>query len=421
MLMGTESTTGRSLIALPWLLRIRWWSVVGQVTVIGISAFGLRLDIPIGALFGLVALVVASNALAVWLAARYPPTLVSGSLLLLDVVVLTAMLSLTGGPLNPFSMMYLVYITLAAVVLGSWWTWTITLAAAAGFGALFLVPVNEHSALSHALSGQLTGHLQGMWWAFAAAALLTALFVVRLANEIDERDRLLEAARARAVRTERLASLTTLAAGAAHELGTPLATIAVAAGELERVLTSGLVSAGALDDVRLIRQELDRSRAILDRMASRAGDPAGEMPQPSSVAALVESAIAQLTADDRRRVTVECHGGLRIVVPPASFSGALAGLVRNGLDAGGAVVIAARPQGEAVELTVSDTGQGIAADIIERVGEPFFTTKAPGRGMGLGVFLARLLVTDLGGSFRMKSTPDLGTVVTLRLPAEAPS
>jgi len=415
----TATPTGRSLIALPWLLRIRWWSVVGQVTVIGISAFGLRFDIPVAALFAIVAVAAGSNAWARWFSARYPPTLVSGSLLLLDVVVLTAMLAVTGGPLNPFSMMYLVYITLAAVVLGSRWTWTITLAAAAGFAALFVVPVDEHSALSHALSGQLAGHLQGMWWAFAAAALLTALFVVRLANEIDERDRWLDVARARAVRTERLASLTTLAAGAAHELGTPLATIAVAAGELERALTSGVTPAGALEDVRLIRHELDRSRAILDRMASRAGDPSGEMPQPSQVAALVESAIAQLPADDRKRVTLNWSGTARIVVPPASFVGALAGLVRNGLDAGGAVVVAARRQGEAVELTVSDTGQGIAPDIIERVGEPFFTTKAPGRGMGLGVFLARLLVTDLGGSFSMTSALGRGTVVTLRLPAES--
>jgi two-component system sensor histidine kinase RegB len=417
----TATPTGRSLIALPWLLRIRWWSVVGQLAVVGISAFGLGLDVPMGVLATLIAAAAASNVWATWFSGHLAPTRVSGSLLLLDVVILTAMLSLTGGPLNPFSMMYLVYITLAAVVLGSWWTWTITLVAAAGFAALFVVPMDEHSALSHALSGQLAGHLQGMWWAFAAAALLTAYFVVRLANEIDERDRQLDLARARAVRTEQLASLTTLAAGAAHELGTPLATIAVAAGELEHALTQGHAPVGALDDVRLIRQELDRSRAILDRMALRAGDPAGEMPQPSDVGHLVERAIALLSTEDRRRVTLEWTDTSRVVVPPTGFVQALAGLMRNGLDAGGVVTVAGRTDGRAVELTVRDTGSGIAPDIIDRVGEPFFTTKAPGRGMGLGVFLARLLVTDLGGTFSMTSTPGQGTSITLRLPMESRS
>jgi two-component system sensor histidine kinase RegB len=415
----TTTPTGRSLIALPWLLRIRWWSVVGQLAVVGISMFGLGLNVPLGVLVALIAGAAASNVWATWFSAAFAPTRVSGSLLLLDVVILTAMLSLTGGPLNPFSMMYLVYITLAAVVLGSWWTWTITLASAAGFAALFVVPVDEHSALSHALSGQLAGHLQGMWWAFAAAALLTAYFVVRLANEIDERDRQLDAARARAVRTEQLASLTTLAAGAAHELGTPLATIAVAAGELEHALTQGTAPAGALEDVRLIRQELDRSRAILDRMAIRAGDPAGEMPQPSEVSALVTRAVAQLPADDRGRVTLEWTGTSRVVVPPTSFVQVLAGLIRNGLDAGGSVTVAGHAAADGVELTVRDTGSGMAPDTLSRVGEPFFTTKAPGRGMGLGVFLARLLVTDLGGAFTMTSSPGHGTVVTLRLPGEA--
>lgn len=230
--MATQ--TARALVALPWLLRVRWVMVAGQALVVALAALGLRMSVPLSVLAPLIGASAVSNAIAYVLRGRVSAPQLGGSLLLFDVVQLTGLLSVTGGPLNPFSMMFLVYITLAAVVLGSRWTWTIATAAALGFGALFIAPVDEHSPMVHAFAGELGAHLQGMWWAFAAAAVLTAAFVVRLSREIDERDRELAAAQERASRTERLASLTTLAAGAAHELGTPLATIAVAAGELER-------------------------------------------------------------------------------------------------------------------------------------------------------------------------------------------
>lgn len=382
-----------------------------------IATVGLQLELPLGLLVLFVAIAAASNSWAQWWPPqRASPAQVGGSLLLLDVFLLTGILSITGGPLNPFSMMYLVYITLAAVVLGAWWTWTITLAAAVGFGALFVAPLNEHSPLSHALSGQLEGHLQGMWWAFAAAALLTASFVVRLANAIDERDRQLEAARERAMQSERLASLTTLAAGAAHELGTPLSTIAVAAGELDHALAARPDLADARDDLRLIQQELGRARNILDRLAVRTGEPAGEMPRTVSVASILSQACDLLSADDRGRVSPRVDAAHTIHVPPVAFAQTLAGLMRNGIDADGHVTVEASSDRAETTITVSDSGTGIPSDILPHVTEPFFTTKAPGKGMGLGLFLAHLLVTDLGGQFTIESTVGRGTTVRLRLP-----
>jgi two-component system sensor histidine kinase RegB len=393
-----------------------------------IASLGLSIDLPLAMLAPLVVVAALSNAVAPTISHRVPAGHLGGSLLLLDVLLLTGVLSVTGGPLNPFSMQFLVYITLAAVVLGSHWTWTITVASALGFGSLFFLPVDEHTAIAHAFSGQMGGHLQGMWWAFVTAAVLTAVFVVRLSREIDARDQELEVARDRAARTERLASLTTLAAGAAHELSTPLSTIAVAAGELERALGHlPSTSTEVLDDVRLIQQQLGRARAILDRLGSRAGDPTGEMPTEVSVAHLLDEAMQQINEADHRRVTVSGAAGL-VVAPVTSLAQCLAGLIRNGLEA---------PEGTsdappsvrvsslietvgAVDWTVisiRDDGQGIASEQLPRVGEPFFTTKAPGRGMGLGVFLARLLATELGGTLTLTSVEGAGTTVTMRLPA----
>jgi len=411
--------SSRALVAWPWLLRVRWIIVAGQVVVILVSAYWLRIPLPLSALGALVALAALTNLVAQVAGDRLPARHRGGSLLLFDVVQLTGLLWLTDGPLNPFSMMFLVYITLAAVVLESRWTWTIATAAGAGFGALFLAPVDEHSALAHALAGQVGGHLQGMWWAFAIAAVLTAVFVVRLSREIDARDAELAATRESAARSEQLARLTTLAAGAAHELGTPLATIAVAARELERAVAMGHSSSeDALADIQLIQAQVDRARHILDRLARRAGDPPGEMPQRLLLTEVFQRVVALLPSGAAGRVQVNVGSSLAVFAPANGFVEALAGLVRNALDAGAdSVHVGAALVDDGISLTIRDTGVGIDPQTLARVGEPFFTTKVHGQGMGLGVFLARLLATELQGELTITSTVDVGTTVTWRLPA----
>ena len=168
---------------------------------------------------------------------------------------------------------------LAAVVLGAAWTWSLAGLSVACYVEPLPAPgARRRPRTSHG-EGALSLHLWGMLVAFVVAALLTAYFVVRLSAAIERRDAEIAAMREQATRTERLAALTTLAAGAAHELATPLGTIAIAATELERALARQDAGAAALrDDARLIRAEVERCRRILDQMASDAGETAGEAP-----------------------------------------------------------------------------------------------------------------------------------------------
>ena len=202
-----------------------------------------------------------------------------GAALTLDTLLLTGLLHATGGASNPFSVLYLVYITLAAVVLGARWTWFLAALSVGCYGLLFAT----HLPLEHAchLAPEMQLHLQGMWVAFCVAAVLTAYFVVQMSTAIERRDAEMSAMRDRAARSERLASLTTLAAGAAHELGTPLATIAVAARELERSIRAlpGAQAAALVEDATLIRSEVDRCRAILNRLGAQVGQTPGEAPR----------------------------------------------------------------------------------------------------------------------------------------------
>jgi two-component system sensor histidine kinase RegB len=236
---------------------------------------------------------------------------------------------------------------------------------------------------------------------------------------VERRDRAIAAMRERHARHAHMIGLATLAAGAAHELSTPLGTIAVAARELERSLDEPAGAAGHAEDIRLIRAEIDRCRRVLDDMAGRTGEAVGEAPAARQLAALLRDAIARLTSDDLARVQLDVPEDLVVRWPPAAMSRALANLIQNGLQASGetdvVTVSASNAPAEGVVLTIRDHGRGMSAGVLSRAGEPFFTTKPERGGMGLGLFVARSTIEQLGGTIRLTSAEDRGTTVECAL------
>jgi two-component system sensor histidine kinase RegB len=408
-------------VGLSWLVTTRWAAIGAELAAITVGRLVLQPSTPIESLLLLVGLTVVSNGFLTWRMRRgAPPTLtLAGALMCVDTLVLAWILARTGGPLNPISIFFLVHIVMAALVLGRAWAWGVTGLCVCAYAALFLATSPALAAAQH-MHPEVGQHFRGMWWAFAGTALLIALFVTRLSNAIAERDRALDALRDAAARTERLSSLVTLAAGAAHELSTPLGTIVVAAREAERALARLPVAhPNLIEDVRLISAEAHRCRRVLDAMAADTGQPSGEMPQATSSREMLQLVVAQVAAADRGRVSAT-SAGMNLTWPVRAMARALGNIVQNGLDAS--------PAGGPVDLTLSmaddsrvvvvilDHGGGMNADQLARAGEPFFTTKAAGRGLGLGVFVARTTIERLGGTFEMRSTPGQGTKVTVVLP-----
>lgn len=404
-------------ITLAWLVRLRWGATLGQALTIGTSVLGLGLKLPMLPLGTLVFLTFASNvALFVWMRkAVEVSTRTMGTILASDTLVLSALLYFSGGPSNPFSVLYLVHVTLAALVLGMRWAGAIVAVSAASYAGLFFwhVPIVGMEHAHHGGPGYSI-HLQGMWIAFTIAATLIAYFVSRVAAALRQREVDLADARAAAAKAERLASLTTLAAGAAHELGTPLATIAVAAKELERSVTQEPEAATL--DARLIRTEVDRCREIVQRMSADAGHTMGELPEHTSATHVFGRCVARLDVPGALRVKVDAPE-IGFAAPVDGLVQVLYSLLQNALHAGeGQVVLSAQPTSSAVRLVVEDHGAGIPVELLPRVGEPFFTTRAPGEGMGLGVFLARTFAERCGGRLELYSRPGEGTRVTIELP-----
>ncbi|MBL0277844.1 MAG: HAMP domain-containing histidine kinase [Anaeromyxobacter sp.] len=415
----------RGRLNLNWLVQLHWWAILGQILIIGAAELWSEISLPIATLIGFIALEALGNLALGFMAQRVRVTDgVVAAVMLLDAVVLTVILDLTGGATNPFSTLYLVNVVLAAVLLPRRWSWGLLAVSLAGYGSLFVhegLTSRHHHVTMHMEPGEVMGaHLRGMWMAFGLAALFIVYFVRRVAAALAERERELGEARALVQRREKLASLATLAAGAAHELSTPLSTIAVVAKELQRALADD-TSPEVRADLQLVRDQVGRCREILDRMSANAGEAAGEPMAAVALPAWVSGALDGFPA--RERIKVEYQDGAEgaaIVGPPRALADTLRGLLKNAVQASGPglpVTLRLALAGGLATVTVVDHGRGMPAEVLARAGEPFFTTKVPGEGMGLGLFLTRTLAEQLGGEFHIASRPGIGTEARIELPA----
>ena len=417
-----EEPVSPARINFGWLVRLRFATVAGQALTIAVVRWGMNVEIPMAPLFALVGLALASNLVCIVVAEMRPAKewwLLA--VMAFDVVAFSGLLYFTGGPENPFSFLYLVPIAIAAITLRSAWTWLLVLLSLASSLVLFA----HHRPLpmlggGHA--GHMALHLRGMWVAFGVAAAFIVYFLLRVRRALAAREEELSESRSLAARQERLASLATLAAGAAHELATPLSTIAVVAKELEREVARRCRRPRTMSVSCARRSSAagGSSRAC----AVDAGDPAGERFANVSVREILDECLA----DGERAVDVtvdDAAAGAVTALPRRAFGQALRGLVDNARQAsppGAPVtlhVAAQRTSGDDAHrlvFEIADRGTGMPPELVARVGEPFFTTKPAGQGMGLGVFLARAIVERLGGGLSIRSAPGAGTTATLWLP-----
>ena len=425
-----------------WLLKLRWVAVVGQMLTIASVHWGLGIDLPLSALLAIVVATVVSNLLLYFLlrvdqgrtgTSRLDWDVILGFFAAMDLLSLTGLLYATGGVTNPFILFYYVNLGLGAVLLKSSWAWGLNLLALICFTWLLYdyrhVPMLDLNLGLEPIrwTGQWGLVQMGLWLAFAASSTVIVYFLTRLTSALRQRE--VDLRRAQQVRSDmdKFEALGTLAAGTAHELATPLSTIAVVAREVEKAIETlgeDQVSRDIVDDVHLIRNELDRCRKILDRMSSQAGQTVGEMIRLVSWARIWGEVMESLAERERVRWAGDVDlQNAWVVVPVTGFAQAIRGIVQNGLDAsppGAPVTVTLRQVKDRWRLTVTDQGSGMSEDVLKRVSEPFFTTKPPGQGMGLGVFLARGLVRRLGGEIQFASDPNRGTTVSIELPVASP-
>ncbi len=416
-----------------WLLRLRWFAVFGQLATVFVAArFGG--DLPWMPLLGLIGLTAISNALyGLWLhranKGRQPivssdrvaqADKIATALMMLDLVTLTAMLYFSGGIDNPFSLFYFVNLAVGGVILRPRWAWALTAMAILGCGLLIYASLPIPGLIPHRRP-DLSLHTLGLFIAYATCGSVVTHFVTRTAAELTRSERLLSETQAKHQRVIRLEGLTTLAAGAAHELATPLSTIDVIARELGRHLQDCETPASVREDVRLIDEQLEICRQILRRMRVAVGDSMADSWDRTTVGDLIDCALEGVR--DPHRVDVndgpESVERQPLWIPQEAVAQAIRNLIHNGLDASGPkgrVTLHASVHASNVEFRIRDSGRGMSSEELGRAGEPFYTTKEPGRGMGLGLFLTRNVVSRLGGWLDFESIPGRGTEAIVTLP-----
>jgi two-component system sensor histidine kinase RegB len=406
-------------LATPWLIMLRYGLVAGLVLLALLVTFGARVPLPLPWLAVPIASMLLSNLVLSRLIVRLGDRRALGATLVLDVVALTMFLALTGGPANPLTLLYLVQITLSAVVLSRAWTWSLGLLSIIGFGFLFYWHIPLLALEGHHPAQGFAMHMYGMWIAFVAAALLITFFIGEVSEALRRRERQSLKLQIKLNRHEKLAAIGTLAAGAAHEMGTPLSTVAVVAKDLELYAQQVTHDANLAADAATIRTEVDRCASILRAMSAQGPEFAGESPTRVKVKSLLDDLRLSLPPASRERVHATATEELAADLPAETTRQVLAALVKNALDAsepGQSVDLSVESSAGRLTFVVRDRGQGMSAETLGHLGEPFYTTKAPGYGMGLGTFLARTFTENLGGSLQFESAPGEGTIAVLELP-----
>lgn len=428
-----------------WLLKLRWVAVVGQLVTIVCSIWLFKIIIPLAwAMATVIAATLLSNvALAFWIARwiRQEPVsnfndagqdrpwnLTLGLVLTMDIFSLTTLLFATGGPNNPFCLFFFVNLSLSALLLNRYWAWGINLLTFCCFAFLLF----EHHHIPQLNSGlepiRGTGVISilhmGLLVAFGTCSSVIVYFMTRLTDELHEQQKQIRRVQQLQANSDKVEALGTLAAGTAHELATPLSTIAIVARDVEQAFEQHPPefpgAEDVIDDVHLIRRELDRCRSIIDRMSSHAGETIGASIEKISIEDISRLSVEGVVEPGRVKLNLQTDADKHFLsVPCDALCQAIRALIQNGIDSddqGSFVTVDVSLQQGFWRWLIRDQGSGMSNEQLKRISEPFFTTKPPGKGMGLGVFLAKNVVSRLGGRIEFETQIGKGTTVTVLLP-----
>lgn len=421
-------------VAIPWLLALRWGEILCQIILLTAVVLVMKIPVPVF-LVALIFLFEGSSNLYLHFRQK-SNKLISNRLifaiLLMDTIFLTLLLYVTGGIMNPFVFLYLLHIVLGAIILSEVCSWMITITTLLCYGLLFYFPPPVVTDLSGAsqlndlagchlidgIPGSFEIHLQGMWVAFVITSCFIVFFVSKIQKALKVHRTTLQSLEKEEARNEKLSSLTTLAAGAAHELSTPLGTVAIVSNEMIHTLKEQECSAELLEDARLIRKQVTDCKEILYQMSAGAGEHLGEEIGQYPIEEVVRHIIEELTPEQCRRIRVDIKGQIvPIRIPLRSLCRTIKGLLLNGLEASAEDSEVAMEWGADADMLcikVVDHGSGIKEENMELVRTPFFTTKDS--GLGLGLFLAKTLADQLHGTMEIVSKPGQGSTVIMNLP-----
>jgi len=400
------------------LVVLRNIAIIAQILVLLVVNYGLGMSLPLAPMAAVVLALAGANFFT-WRRLRHPAPVSDIELFgqfLIDVMALTAQLYFSGGSTNPFVLMYLLPITLTAAALPGAFSGMMAVVTGVCYSILmFKYQPMPHVHMQHGSDFDL--HVMGMWLGFVVSGGLIAYFVVKMGQTLRERDAVLAAMREDQLRNERILALGTLATGAAHELGTPLSTMAVLLKEMERDAADDAESAARLG---ILRDQVNRCKHILSSLSASAGHARAE----AGSGMPIDDYLQQLLADWRKmrpavQIDAVCDGPRPAprILTEQTLSQAIINILNNAADASPEQIeMEAYWDRDTLRIEIRDRGPGLAPAVEQNAGTPFFTTKEPGHGLGLGLFLAHATLNRFGSKVELLNREGGGACTRLALP-----
>lgn len=332
----------------------------------------------------------------------------------IDVLAIAALLFFTGGASNPFAWFFLIPLIIAATVLPAIATWLMAALTTGCYTLLmfFFLPLGSGDHLQH--SDNFAQHVFGMWFGFVLSAALIAWFVTGMAQTLKERDIALARAREQALRDEQLVALGTLATGAAHELGTPLATMAILSGELQRLALEDSVKR----KLQILRDQIERCKRALSVISASAGEVRAESGSLVPVQKFLDQVIEgwhRQRMQGSLETAVQAGSPAARIINEYTLHQSLINLLNNAADVSSApVALQASWDRQQLSIDILDNGPGLHPGVVSRLEQHKTTDKE--WGMGLGLFLTHATVQRLGGEIALFDRDSGGTCTRIRLP-----
>lgn len=396
---------------------LRLLAIGGQLATILFVHVALGVKLPLVPMLAALAVLATLNIAIGNIAARR--TIGDGALfatLLVDVACLSVQLYLSGGVANPFVTLYLLQVVIAAVLLPTWSGWAMVALTSALFALLATTPYHLPEPVGATMSAPFR---VAAWFSFTLAASLHVLFVTRIVRNLAEREARLATLRQRAAEEEHIVRMGLLASGAAHELGTPLASLAVMLGDWRRdPAVAG--DPGLLADVEEMAGEIARCKDILTQVLLASGEVRGQAPVRTTLRRFLDENIARWRASNDAEMRLDDRIGRDVpMIADGPLAQTITNLLDNAVEAGAsAIAVILATEGTMVRVTFRDDGRGFDPAVLADFGKPYRTTKAR-HGAGLGLFLATNVLRLLGGTVTARNPEQGGGEVTLAWPRDS--
>ncbi|KQV48190.1 hypothetical protein ASC95_19755 [Pelomonas sp. Root1217] len=416
--VAPERRAGRA--NLRQLIELRWLAVVGQLATVLVVHVGLAITLPWAEMLSLLGILVVFNLFSTWRnKLAHPVSQIELCIaLLVDVGVLTGQLYLAGGSDNPFIYLYLLQVAVASVLLRPAYLMGVMLSAVSGFVLL----TQWHRPLLLDASSPTTlspNYLGGLLLCFLLNVALLSVFIVRINRNLRQRDAELAELQQRAAEEVHIVRMGLLASGAAHELGTPLATLSVILGDWAHMAPFA-GEPELREEIEEMQRQILRCKAIVTGILMSAGEMRGEAPRLTTLQAFIDSlALSWRAAHPNADLAVRNKGLPEVeIISDSALQQVVANLLDNALEAAPGMpltLVATCPDETTLHLSVRDNGPGFDADRLKHFGEPYQSSKGqPGRGMGL--FLSVNVARTLGGRLEAHNREGGGAEVVLTLP-----